>query len=130
MNTDNNQSQMSFGARLKELRFHKKLSQAEMGKIIGVRSTHIGRYERGESKPTAKYLKLLADTLDVSTDYLYDGVEENAVVVDLKDRELLNMVAEVENFCEEDKRALKNILATYIKKNQHEQVSNQQLTTS
>ena len=101
-----------------------------MGKIIGVRSTHIGRYERGESKPTAKYLKLLADTLDVSTDYLYDGVEENAVVVDLKDRELLNMVAEVENFCEEDKRALKNILATYIKKNQHEQVSNQQLTAS
>ena len=55
--------------------------------------------------------------------------KEDALVVDFKDKELLYMFSEIENFCEDDRKALKNVIAAYIKKNQHEQVSNKQLVS-
>ena len=120
----------NFGERVRQLRIQKGMSQIELGKVTDTHHTQIGRYELGKARPNSKTLKLLADALDVSTDYLFDGIEEDAVVVDFKDKELLYMFSEIENFCDEDKKVLKSVIEAYIKKNQHEQVSNRKLTST
>ncbi|WP_371815911.1 helix-turn-helix domain-containing protein [Flavobacterium sp. CS20] len=42
----------SFGKRLTEVRKDKKMSQDEVGKLVGVHGAVIGRYERDEVKPS------------------------------------------------------------------------------
>ena len=56
-----------FAERLRELRKQKGLSQTELGERVGVHYTHVGRYERGVSRPAADTLKRLADALGVSS---------------------------------------------------------------
>jgi len=113
----------TFGARLKDLRIQKRLSQAELGSRIGVKAPHIGRYERGSSRPSAKYLKLLADCLDVSTDYLYDGNEEDAAVADLKDQELVTLFKEVDQLSNEEKELVKKMVGLVVKQNKLQQLA-------
>jgi transcriptional regulator with XRE-family HTH domain len=120
---ENNQENTGFAERLKKLRTEKNLSQGDLAKLIDVHYNNISRYERGESKPTAKALKALANALGVSTDYLYDGIAEDAAIADLKDKELLAMFAEIEKFNEEDKEALKNVIDAFIKRRQLKQIA-------
>lgn len=61
---------MLFGDRLAEVRKRKKLSQEELAKAIGVHAPVIGRYERGEVKPSIEVATKLAHALEVSLDYL------------------------------------------------------------
>jgi transcriptional regulator with XRE-family HTH domain len=56
--------------RLKQLREHHGWSQRELSRVCGLGETAINTYERGEAEPSAKYLKKMAETLHVSTDYL------------------------------------------------------------
>ena len=79
----------TFGERLKLLRIQKGLSQTELGNAVDTHYSQIGRYERGQAKPSADGLKFLAEQLGVSTDYLYDGIEEDAAIADLEDRNFL-----------------------------------------
>jgi len=120
---ENTTKKTSFAERLKKLRTEKGFSQGDLAKLVDVHYNNISRYERGESKPTAKALKALANALSVSTDYLYDGIAEDAAVADLKDRELLAMFSEIEKFNDEDKRALKNVIDAFIKRKQHKQIA-------
>lgn len=61
---------MVFSMRLKELRKSRKLNQVDLGKIGGITSKQIQRYESGESEPTLSVLVRLSDYFDVSLDYL------------------------------------------------------------
>ena len=116
-----------FAERLRLLRQQKGLSQTDLARKLDVQPNHIGRYERGESRPTAKSLKALAEVLEVSADYLFDGDEEGAAVADLKDRELLQLFTEIENFPQEDKDAIKNVIDAFIARQRVRQIaSNQQ----
>ena len=76
-----------FAERLRELRKQKGLSQAELGERVGIHYTHVGRYERGVSRPAADTLKRLADALGVSGDYLLEGTVEEAARARFEDRE-------------------------------------------
>ena len=89
----------SFSKRLKRLRQEKELSQTELAESVGLRYAHIGRYERGQSQTSVEMLSRLADKLDVSTDYLLNGVEEDAAVADLKDKDFLQMFQKAERLC-------------------------------
>ena len=51
-------------------RKRKKLSQRELGKLVGVSGTIIGAYEKGTRSPRAKTLQQLAQALDVSMNWL------------------------------------------------------------
>lgn len=67
----------TFGKRLTEVRKDKNISQDEVGKLIGVHGTVIGRYEREEVKPSIEMATQLAEALEVSLDYLVkDGQYE------------------------------------------------------
>ncbi|WP_258399149.1 helix-turn-helix domain-containing protein, partial [Lonsdalea populi] len=78
-----------FAQRLRDLRRQKGLSQSELGKLADLHYTHIGRFERGTSRPGGDTLKRLADALDVTGDYLLEGATDEAAKARFEDRELL-----------------------------------------
>ena len=59
-----------FGNRLLELRKKKKVSQTELGKLLGVSATQIGDMEHGESTTSMARLYLLCKYFEVSSDDL------------------------------------------------------------
>lgn len=61
---------MEFGSNMMLIRKKRKLSQADLGKIIGTSGDVVGRYERGDIKPSIDVVSKIADALDVSVDFL------------------------------------------------------------
>ena len=66
----------TFGSRLKELRKEKRLSQEELGAIIGVAQSTLGSYERETREPSIDGILELAHYFDVSVDYLLGNSDE------------------------------------------------------
>lgn len=62
------------GENLKRLRKKKGLTQTQLAERVGVTYQSIGQYERGETSPSGKTLKKLADALDVG---FYDLLDQN-----------------------------------------------------
>jgi transcriptional regulator with XRE-family HTH domain len=52
------------------IRKKKGLSQAALGKAIGTYGDVVGRYERGDIKPSIEVVSRIADALEVSVDNL------------------------------------------------------------
>ena len=61
---------MTIGEHISLLRKRKKLSQAELGKMIGTSGDIIGRYERDIITPSIDVIIKIADSLEVSIDFL------------------------------------------------------------
>jgi transcriptional regulator with XRE-family HTH domain len=61
---------MDFGDNMMLIRKKKGLSQAALGKAIGTSGDVIGRYERGDIKPSIEVVVKIADALEVSVDFL------------------------------------------------------------
>jgi transcriptional regulator with XRE-family HTH domain len=64
---------MKIGDRITQIRKQLKLSQAELGEKVGVSREIIGRYERNEVSPSIDVAIKIAESLDVSLDYLAGG---------------------------------------------------------
>ena len=60
----------TFPERLKKLRAERKLSQEQLGAVIGVSKYAVHLYEKGKTCPEMKGLMGLAEYFDVSLDYL------------------------------------------------------------
>ncbi|WP_025178431.1 helix-turn-helix domain-containing protein [Leptospira kirschneri] len=103
-----------FPERLRQLRVTKKMSQEELGQLTDLNYNHIGRYERGDSRPSADKLKALADALGVTTDYLLDGNADNAARVNLEDQELFEMFKKVQELPQEKKESIKDLIEAYL----------------
>jgi len=56
--------------RLRELREQRGWSQRELARRCGFGEAQVRKYENSETDPSSTYLKLMAEQLDVSTDYL------------------------------------------------------------
>jgi len=65
-----------FPERLKSARDMRKLTQAELGTKASLPSTSIAHFEAGSRKPSFFNLRKLAETLEVTTDYLLGRVSE------------------------------------------------------
>ena len=74
--------------RLKLLRTEKQLSQADVGKIIGVSSQAIGLYENEKRDIPTNYLKELSKFFDVSIDYLLGKTDKRNNDNDKKELEI------------------------------------------
>ncbi len=61
---------MSLQERVKELRKQHSWSQGELAERVGADPAQISRYENGRITPSADVIVKLAETFDVSTDYL------------------------------------------------------------
>lgn len=107
-----------FAQRLRELRKQKNLSQTELGKLTGLHYTHIGRFERGVSRPGGDTLMRMAEVLGVTSDYLLDGATHEAPKARFEDRELLRQFQDVEQLPDEDKNVIKKLLDAFLTKKQ------------
>ena len=58
-----------FSEQLKIARKQKSLSQAALGKLLGVQAQTIGRWENGKSKPNLETVNKLCEILDVTLHY-------------------------------------------------------------
>ena len=63
--------QLKLKNNLKQLRTERKLSQTELGKIVGVSKNSISSIETGQYCPTAKLALLLCIALDVKFEDLF-----------------------------------------------------------
>jgi len=100
---------MTLGQQISKLRKQKKLSQNDLGKKIGTSGDIIGRYERDEVNPSIEVATKIADTLEVSLDFL---IGKTAVEVD---NQLLKRVIEVQQMNEDDKKHILYTLDALIK---------------
>jgi len=70
----------SFGSRLKSLRKERKLTQKQLGKVVGVSDVTVGYWEKDQNTPGGHSLTKLARYLGVSEDFLLTGKEGNSNV--------------------------------------------------
>lgn len=66
---------MDLGKRIRKARKAKKLTQEQIGTAVSVSDATINRYEKGIRQPDPEMLRLIADVLDVSVDYLLGRTE-------------------------------------------------------
>jgi ribosome-binding protein aMBF1 (putative translation factor) len=66
-------SAVSFGSRLRDLRFNKGLSQTELINKVGISKGYLSDLENDKRTPGADVLYKLARELGVSMDYLWTG---------------------------------------------------------
>lgn len=72
-----------FGNKIKDLRENKKITQAELAKILDVSPSTIGMWEQNRRTPDAESLKKISNVFNVSVDYIlgktdirnYDNME-------------------------------------------------------
>ncbi len=100
---------ISFGKRLTEVRKDKKMSQDEVGKLVGVHGAVIGRYERDEVKPSIEMATQLAEALEVSLDYLVGSTDI------LLEKSIVNRVLDIQKLKENDKQDVFALLDAFIK---------------
>lgn len=66
-----NLAKKAFGARLKEIRTSKKLSQEQLAEIVNMESRQISRIETGSSFTTIENLSKIANALNVDISSLF-----------------------------------------------------------
>ncbi len=59
-----------FGEKLRILRQRQGLSQEQLGEMLGVHQTHVGRIERGGKTPNATMILKISRIFNVSADVL------------------------------------------------------------
>jgi transcriptional regulator with XRE-family HTH domain len=109
--------QNGFARRLRELRTEKGLRQKELAHLVELHYNHIGRYERGQSQPTADALKRLASALSVSVDYLVGSSAQSPIAADpADDPELAKKFREAQKLPERDRELVKEFLDAFLTK--------------
>ena len=91
---------MKFSERLTEFRKKNGLSQEDLAKKIGVHMNVVGRYERGEASPSLETSVNIANTLNISLDFLVGRTDT------LTDQNILGTVLTIQNLPEQDKEKI------------------------
>ncbi len=71
----------SIGSRIKNLRKEYKLTQQELGDIVGLHGTNIGRIENGSVLPDAGVILKISTHFNVSCDFLISGKQELSIPI-------------------------------------------------
>ena len=88
---------MEFGDNMMLIRKKKGFSQAALGKLIGTSGDVIGRYERGDIKPSIEVVSKIADALEISVDYLMGKTDMQL------DKEAVDRLVTISKLPEENK---------------------------
>ncbi len=67
---------MRLGERIKELRLEKEISQATLGKAIGVSQKAVDFWERSVNEPKASYIIALVEFFGVSYDDFFADISK------------------------------------------------------
>lgn len=104
------------GAKIKEYRKKKNLTQEELGKKIGVGLSTISGYERGSSSPDNEKIYALSKVLEVSVNDFFPPIEDEDVLVRAENKFSKKVSAE-------DMRFLQELAAELASKNGEERES-------
>lgn len=100
---------MAVAEKIRTIRQQKQMTQAQLANATGMDPFTISRYETGHTKPSLEALKKIANSLEVSIDYLvYENVEILNDVI--KDKELFGYFKKVDRMNEKDKAIIKNMI--------------------
>lgn len=66
-----------FCFRLRQMRERKRVKRSVMSQLCGLNENAVKRFERGERIPNAAALEAMADYLDTTMDYLWNGNGRN-----------------------------------------------------
>ena len=105
----------TLGNRIIELRKAKNWSQTHLADQVGVSYAQIGRYETKGAQPPAEVVKKIADALDSTVDFLFNGNNEDKAKASLNDAEVIRYFKEVDNLPAEDKSALLRVISGFIR---------------
>jgi len=67
---------MSLGSRIASIRGYRRLTQEELGGMVGVSKQTMSGWEHDTSKPNANYLRELCRALGCSADYLLELTDD------------------------------------------------------
>lgn len=115
---------MAFHNKLKQLRVEQNWTQAQLAEKLNIQQKQISSYERGASKPSTEILIKIAETFEVSLDYLVFEIKGENAKVNVKDRELLRAFETIDNFEDTEKRLTKEMLGLVIAKHQLRALAN------
>ena len=101
---------MEAGKIIAQLRDQKGWSQSELANRAGVSHVMIGKYERGDATPSLEVAKKIADTLEVSLDYLV-GQAASANL----DKQNLKRLEELELLEDDKRKVIYDLIDTYIR---------------
>jgi len=93
-----------------DLRKAKGWSQADLANKTDISQVMVGKYERGDAIPSIEVAKRIADSLEVSLDYLV-GEGANSKF----DKKTLMRIEEIELLEDEKKRTLFDVIDTFIR---------------
>ncbi len=114
---------MAIKDRVKQLRQEKNWSQAQLGSKMGCHQKQVSAYERGRNIPSTEVLMRLADIFDVSLDYLASEAQGKPARVNIKDKELLRRLEDMDKFNEKDRGTILEIIDTFIIKNKFQSLA-------
>ena len=114
---------MAIKDRIKQLRQEKNWSQAQLGTKMNCHQKQISAYERGRNIPSTEVLMKIADIFDVSLDYLASEAQGKPAKVNIKDKELLRRLEDIDRLSEKDKSTILEILDTFIIKNKFQNLA-------
>lgn len=63
---------MSLGSRIQSMRGYRRLTQEQLGSMVGVSKQTMSGWEHDSSKPNADYIRALCKALECSADYLLE----------------------------------------------------------
>jgi len=101
---------LDIGSKIMTLRKKFNLSQSELAKKVEVSRTIIGNYERNENTPSIDILLKIANTFDVSVDYL---IGEGSLST--YDKEVLKRINDIEHLPNEDKEHIFYLIDNLVK---------------
>ena len=102
------------GARIKEARLHKHLSQAQLAELLGLTPPYISNLETGKQNMSITALARISDVLEVSADWILRNNTRDALDITAEEfRELLEDCTPAERMgilrvAQETKKALKS----------------------
>lgn len=91
-------------ARFREIRIDNRMTQVEMGKLVGLTASAIGAIEQGLYTPNFAVLRALHNKLGISYEYIIDGIKDDGPEKSRRIREL-----------EEENVMLKKVVAKLTK---------------
>jgi transcriptional regulator with XRE-family HTH domain len=67
------------GVRIRTQRIVRGFSQTELGKAVGITFQQVQKYEKGTNRVSASRLQQIANVLEVTPDFFFDGASAKAV---------------------------------------------------
>jgi transcriptional regulator with XRE-family HTH domain len=92
--------------RFREIRIDNRLTQAEMGEVIGLSAGSVGAIEQGLYTPNFSVMRKLNERFNVSYSYLIDGVKDDS---DMLRKKLADQQLKLQQL-EDDNERMKRIL--------------------